>query len=405
MTSERKTMASAWLTPPELPNESTTLTEESRLASGLWPSLSAPLRAMLPSLAEGALAAGVFDRLPVLVLVRDPNGKVVLFNRIWTEWTGHTADETAGHDWFEQFVPIHERVAARRSFEGALNGGGGVGRINAVLTRDGSERKIQWWDRPLLDTQGKVSGLVSVGIDFSVPIVGQVRLIEEQRLAAVSEMMNGLAHESRNALQRSQACLEVLGLKLRDRPDLTGLVERIQRAHDHLHQLYEEVRVYAAPLSLKYSSFDARSALTEAWERLPALHAAEAARAQLEIVPNDQPFMIQADRAGLRQLFFNILENSLCATDQPSIIRVSWHESWFDGRSAWSVRVQDNGPGFSDEARLRVFEPFFTTKTQGTGLGMATVRRLVEAHGGTIAVVDSIEPGATLVLTLPKVPS
>ena len=58
--------------------------------------------------------------------------------------------------------------------------------------------------------------------------------------------------------------------------------------------------------------------------------------------------------------------------------------------------------GSTPNARRNVFEPFFTTKTKGTGLGMAIVRRLVEAHGGLIEVVDSPEPGAEIAITLPR---
>jgi signal transduction histidine kinase len=63
--------------------------------------------------------------------------------------------------------------------------------------------------------------------------------------------------------------------------------------------------------------------------------------------------------------------------------------------------VRDNGPGLTSDARQNVFEPFFTTKTKGTGLGMAIARRVIDAHGGRIAVGDSSE-GAEFVISLPK---
>jgi two-component system, LuxR family, sensor kinase FixL len=66
------------------------------------------------------------------------------------------------------------------------------------------------------------------------------------------------------------------------------------------------------------------------------------------------------------------------------------------------VSVHDNGPGLSPEQRQKIFEPFFTTKTKGTGLGMAIVKRIMEAHGGKIAVGTGDGPGAEIVLTLPR---
>ena len=73
---------------------------------------------------------------------------------------------------------------------------------------------------------------------------------KSERLAAIGQMVTGLAHESRNALQRSQACLEMLALAVRDRPKALDLIKRLQDAQDHLHTLYEDVRSYAAPINL-----------------------------------------------------------------------------------------------------------------------------------------------------------
>jgi signal transduction histidine kinase len=64
--------------------------------------------------------------------------------------------------------------------------------------------------------------------------------------------------------------------------------------------------------------------------------------------------------------------------------------------------VSDNGPGIAPEQRAQVFEPFFTTKAKGTGLGMAIAKRIVEAHGGRIAVGDVRGPGAVFLITIPR---
>ena len=64
--------------------------------------------------------------------------------------------------------------------------------------------------------------------------------------------------------------------------------------------------------------------------------------------------------------------------------------------------MSDNGPGIGPEQRSKVFDPFFTTKAKGTGLGMAIARRIVEAHGGRIAVGDADGPGAVFLITLPR---
>ena len=115
---------------------------------------------------------------------------------------------------------------------------------------DGTERLISWSGKQL-DGNHEVRGLLLVGHDVTELNLAQHRLVQTERLAAIGQMITGLAHESRNAFQRSQACLEMLGLEVQDRPAALDLIQRIQRAQDHLHHLYEEVRSYAAPIHLE----------------------------------------------------------------------------------------------------------------------------------------------------------
>jgi signal transduction histidine kinase len=227
----------------------------------------------------------------------------------------------------------------------------------------------------------------------------QSRLLQSERLAAIGQMMAGLAHESRNALQRSQACLEMLKLEVVSQPAALDLIGRIQKAQDHLHQLYEEVRDYAAPIRLKRDDHDLRGILDDTWEHLLAER--NGRDATLECVPLDQQTVCRADPFAIEQVFRNILENSLSACPDPVRITARFRICEFAGRPACEVALADNGPGLSAEARHKIFEPFFTTKTRGTGLGMAIARRIVEAHGGQLAVAAGSQPGAEIVVTLP----
>jgi signal transduction histidine kinase len=105
-----------------------------------------------------------------------------------------------------------------------------------------------------------------------------------------------------------------------------------------------------------------------------------------------------ADPIKLEQVFRNLFENAVSACDDPIRVEVVY-ESLADDRLR--VTVSDNGPGLSREQQTRVFEPFFTTKTQGTGLGMAIAKRIVDAHDGEISA-ESGTTGATMTVTLPR---
>jgi signal transduction histidine kinase len=226
------------------------------------------------------------------------------------------------------------------------------------------------------------------------------RALQAERLAAIGQMMAGLAHESGNALARIQACLEMLTLEVEDRPEALKLIARIQKAQNHLQQLYSEVRNYAAPLKLERQMLSVRSVWRQAWSNLADQRRGRTATLREEIANIDLVCLIDPFR--LEQVFRNILENALAACTDPVEITVTCSEAKLDGQAALQIAVRDNGPGLSPEQQRRIFEPFFTTKTKGTGLGMAIAQRIVEAHGGQITVGTPAGTGAEIQLLLPR---
>ncbi len=225
----------------------------------------------------------------------------------------------------------------------------------------------------------------------------EAKLRQSERLAAIGETIAGLAHESRNALQRSQVSLELLALRAGDRPDLLTLVADVQQDQDYLHQLYEEVRTYAAPRILRRESLDLGQLLRETWQQLEPVRKDRDARLLQTSGGLDLHFV--GDRVALGQVFRNLMENALQACRDPAVLDAVWSNVSRQGREGLELSLRDNGPGFAAEARAKAFEPFFTTKTLGTGLGLAIARRLVEAHGGAIALGSSDGQGAEIVIT------
>jgi signal transduction histidine kinase len=302
-----------------------------------------------------------------------------------------------GQDFVGLFLPEEQRDAARERWRLVL-GGTPVRQFEApLLCRDGSRRWVVWNASLLGDYEGAPAVLL-VGQDITTLKQAQERTLQAERLAAIGQMMTGLAHESGNALARSQACLEMLALEVHDRPEALDLVARIQKAQDHLQQLYEEVRGYAAPLKLEREPHSVRSVWQQAWNNLSVQH--QGRRAAVQEQCGGVHLRLPVDPFRLEQVFRNILENALAACRDPVEITIRCSDAALEGRPALRVSVRDNGPGLSAEQQRRIFEPFFTTKTKGTGLGMAIAKRIVEAHGGQIEARAG--PGAEILITLPR---
>lgn len=344
-------------------------------------------------------AESLIETAQAIVLVLDVKGRILRFNKFLEDLAGYSPMEVVHRDWFETFLPERERERIRAVFGAALTKHSANGVIHSIRTSDGKEREIAWWGKTLHALGGQITGLLLVGHDITELRRAQEKLVQNERLSAIGQMVAGLAHESRNALQRSQSCLELLQRRVQDMPKALELIGRIQDAQDHLHHLYEEVRNYAAPIKLDLRPSSLREVWRKAWEHLePSRRGRDVALSE-DVAVDDQ---CTIDRYRIEQVFRNLFENALAACPDPVRIEISAKELETDAGRCLSLIVQDNGPGLTSEQMERIFEPFFTTKTRGTGLGMAIVRRIVEAHGGTVRVGRSDQQGARIVVEIPR---
>lgn len=268
--------------------------------------------------------------------------------------------------------------------------------------KDGTPYHVEVLISPVRDEKDRITHFVAAHRDVTELKLAEERAVQAARLAGIGQMVAGLAHESRNALQRSQACLEMLALELEDRADLLNLVARIQRAQDDLHRLYEEVRDYASPRKLQREPCDIAQVWRDTWSHLKLLH--EAKRLRLRETMTCSSRICHADPFALGQVFRNVLENAVAAAPPDSELTVHCSDTKLGDLPAMLISVRDEGPGIPPDVRSRVFEPFYTTKTKGTGLGMAIAKRIVDEHGGSISIGDARSGGAEILITLPRDP-
>jgi two-component system sensor histidine kinase PilS (NtrC family) len=168
-----------------------------------------------------------------------------------------------------------------------------------------------------------------------------------------------------------------------------------------LEQLVGRFLDYTRPALPRLAEVDVAQVLGEVAD----VFSRDPAAAQVSLARALQPAVATCDPDQLRQVLWNLLANAAQAVQASGsgrgTIRLACGP---DGAGAWLV-VEDDGPGIAAADRVKLFTPFFTTKAGGTGLGLATVHRIVEAHGGTILVEDVVPHGARFTVHLPAAPA
>ncbi len=349
---------------------------------------------------ERIFADNLLDTANAAVLILDESGKIARFNHFFERLTGHDAADVRGEDWFERFVPVSARPLAQSWFQEIMAEKVIRSQPLPVQCRNGELRLIAWAGRRLRNADEVINGMLAIGNDITELQEAEQKLIQQERLAAIGQMMTGLAHESRNALQRSRACLDMLELDCVESPDQLDLVHRTQQALVELQRLYEEVRSYAAPINLDRTACDLIQLCHEVWGQLESLWQPTQVRLKLKWLGEAKT--IRCDPQRMMQVIRNIFENALAVSPPQSSVYVTCESRPFRSGQGVQMRIRDEGPGMSLEQRQRIFEPFYTTKTKGTGLGMPISQRIIESHGGEIWVGENVRSGAEIGVILPE---
>ncbi len=364
---------------------------------------------------DSAVLAAILNTAVDAIVTIDSQGKILHANRAFEVLFGYTAKEVLGEN-ISMMMPEPDRSAHDRYLSQYMHTGKaaiiGVGRQVFGQRKNGTLIPID-----LAVSEVKIGGrTLFAGIMRDMTerkqsevklLTAQQKLIQSERLAAIGQMVTGLAHESRNALQRSRACLDMLSLDLESAPELQDLVRRSRSALVELQTLYEEVRNYAAPIQLDRSRQSIHRLCNEVWGHLVDHWRSMKVQLVLRCAPCPD---VNCDKHRIGQVLRNLFENSLAVSPPNSQIFVDCRviEGAASEGPRIEVRVTDQGPGLDPSQRARIFEPFYTTKTKGTGLGMAICQRIVEAHDGRIFIGESATDsdqtgavGATIVLELP----
>lgn len=220
-----------------------------------------------------------------------------------------------------------------------------------------------------------------------------------ERLAALGQLSAGLAHELRNPLSTIRTSAEMLTKRLDGANAIAlELAGYIASEVDRTNLLVTRFLEFARPLQLRLSPVDLHSLLDEAilhFQKQDPARRLTIHRAYDPSLPT-----VQGDATLLERVFFNLIQNAADASAADGVVTVKTRAL----ASSLEVAVIDRGSGIRPEHREQIFNPFFTTKASGVGLGLPIAAKIVDEHGGRLAVQSEPDQGAVFVVQLPWVP-
>jgi two-component system sensor histidine kinase PilS (NtrC family) len=358
------------------------------------------------------------------LLTTDEVGRVTSFNPEAERITGETASAVWGRK-LEEVIPGSSAMLEESGVENTIKLAAGRERIS--YRNVCNERLfLGMAASSLRDEAGNQVGHVVIFQDVTSIVSMELELRQSERLAAVGEMAARMAHEIRNPLASISGSVQVLQGSANDRtwdPEQARLMGIVVREVDRLNRLIGDFLGYSRPTAIQAQNVRL-ARLIEDVSEISRADGGEDLEVSLDL---DDEVVVIADPSQLRAVVWNLWNNAREAMDGKGTLlvrvkRVSRDASqdlMSAGRNAHGagpgdqsspeptavLEIEDTGPGIGAEARAMIFEPFFTTKRDGTGLGLATVRRIVEQHGGVIDAISGDGPGACFRVLLPCVES
>jgi signal transduction histidine kinase len=225
----------------------------------------------------------------------------------------------------------------------------------------------------------------------------EARLQQSQRLAAMGQMAATVAHEIRNPLGIIKSTADLLQERSQSDSNSTELFGYINDEIRRLNGLVGDFLSLTKEPAMNLAENDLCKVIGEAVHLFQPKHTS---KIDLVLLPDQAPLMVRCDADLIRQVVINLLINAAQSADDDGRICVKVESEKSRGRRFVRVQVIDEGSGIEGDPSA-IFEPFYTTKAQGTGLGLAVSRNIIERHGGDIEAANRAEGGAMLTFSLP----
>jgi len=352
----------------------------------------------------------VVETIPTFAWTALPDGAVDFVNHHWVEYTGLSTEKTMGSGWEAAVHPADLPRYVERRHASLAFGETFEHEVRFRRTADGEYRWFLSRVVPLRDSGGKIVKWYGISTDIEDRRRAEnererLRQLEADlahvnRVSTLGEMAASLAHEIKQpiaaAITSANSCIEWLAHEPPNLDRARAAASKVDKYGNRATEIIDRIRSFYKKSAPHRELVD----VNEIIEEILTLLESEAARSSVTVRTElaTEPPEIKADRVQLQQVFMNLMLNAIEAM-KDSGGELTVRSELQDGQLQFSV--SDTGVGLPSQEGEQIFSAFFTTKPQGSGMGLAISRSIVESHGGRLWAIANNRRGATFQFTLP----
>jgi two-component system sensor histidine kinase PilS (NtrC family) len=327
----------------------------------------------------------VIQSIQTGLLTVDMNDRITFLNKAGEKILGLRSSQCKDRPIKDLFLDLADNRHERHS-----------SRMESVFQRIGGEKiKLGLSLSSLKDHRGNKVGQIIIFQDLTRIKEMEESMKRSEKLATIGQLAAGIAHEIRNPLASISGAIQLLKEEKEEGESTQRLMEIILAESGRLNRLITDFLLYAQPPKLNKKKVDVGALVDntlEVFSRSPQWTKGMKLTKIME--PN---IIIAADPQQLEQVLWNLFINAVDAMEGKGVLEVKARK---DGRGKTvTLMISDTGKGIPPRDINKIFDPFFTTKEGGSGLGLSIVHKIVEIHGGDIAVESRTDRGTTFTLT------